>query len=83
MFVGIYSHPYVLSSQEVYGLEKLYHEEMALAYSRDFPLVTRMARFHNVYGPFGKLPIIISCTEQFHSVRQTAEDFGVSSCVYL
>ena len=36
-------------------MEKLYHEEMALAYSRDFPLVTRMARFHNVYGPFGKL----------------------------
>ncbi|EWM24067.1 gdp-mannose -epimerase [Nannochloropsis gaditana] len=39
--------------QEVYGLEKLYHEEMALAYSRDFPLVSRIARFHNVYGPFG------------------------------
>ena len=30
--------------QEVYGLEKLYHEEMALAYSRDFPMVTRIAR---------------------------------------
>lgn len=30
--------------QEVYGLEKLYHEEMALAYARDFPLVTRIAR---------------------------------------
>ena len=30
--------------QEVYGLEKLYHEEMALAYGRDFPIVTRCAR---------------------------------------
>jgi nucleoside-diphosphate-sugar epimerase len=30
--------------QEVYGLEKLYHEEMALAYARDFPLVSRIAR---------------------------------------
>lgn len=30
--------------QEVYGLEKLYHEEMCLAYSRDFPLITRIAR---------------------------------------
>ncbi|GAB5033498.1 nad-dependent epimerase dehydratase [Nannochloropsis oceanica] len=39
--------------QEMYGLEKLYHEEMALAYSRDFPMVSRIARFHNVYGPFG------------------------------
>ncbi len=30
--------------QEVYGLEKLYHEEMALAYSRDFPMESRIAR---------------------------------------
>lgn len=31
--------------QEVYGLEKLYHEEMALAYCRDFPMETRIARY--------------------------------------
>mmetsp|Transcript_27191 Transcript_27191/g.85566 ORF Transcript_27191/g.85566 Transcript_27191/m.85566 type:complete len:291 (+) Transcript_27191:655-1527(+) len=39
--------------QDSYGLEKLYHEQMALTYGEDFPLVTRIARFHNVYGPMG------------------------------
>ncbi|EJK50688.1 hypothetical protein THAOC_30273 [Thalassiosira oceanica] len=33
--------------QDMYGLEKLYAEEMALAYGRDFPLNIRIARFHN------------------------------------
>ena len=28
-------------------------EEMALAYSKDFPIKTRIARYHNVYGPRG------------------------------
>ena len=40
-------------SQDTYGLEKLYHEEMCKAYAADFPLETRMARYHNVYGPRG------------------------------
>ena len=31
--------------QEINGLEKLYHEEMALAYARDFDFVSRIARF--------------------------------------
>eukprot|EP00928_Gymnodinium_smaydae_P070795 TRINITY_DN54562_c0_g1_i1.p1 TRINITY_DN54562_c0_g1~~TRINITY_DN54562_c0_g1_i1.p1 ORF type:complete len:401 (+),score=136.39 TRINITY_DN54562_c0_g1_i1:62-1204(+) len=39
--------------QDTYGLEKLYAEEMALAYAKDFPIVTRVARYHNVYGPYG------------------------------
>lgn len=39
--------------QDTYGLEKLYQEEMALSYARDFPMETRIARFHNVYGPMG------------------------------
>lgn len=48
--------------QDTYGLEKLYHEEMCKAYAADFPLETRMARYHNVYGPrgtwkVGSLPI--------------------------
>lgn len=36
--------------QDTYGFEKLYAEEMCLAYARDFPIVTRVARYHNVYG---------------------------------
>jgi len=39
--------------QDMYGLEKLYAEEMALAYGRDFDINIRLARFHNIYGPFG------------------------------
>jgi GDP-D-mannose 3',5'-epimerase len=39
--------------QDTYGLEKLYAEEMAKAYQRDFDIQTRIARFHNVYGPHG------------------------------
>lgn len=39
--------------QDMYGLEKLYSEEMALAYGRDFSINIRIARFHNIYGPRG------------------------------
>jgi GDP-D-mannose 3',5'-epimerase len=39
--------------QDTYGLEKLYAEEMCLAYAKDFPIKTRVARYHNVYGPKG------------------------------
>jgi len=39
--------------QDTYGLEKLYAEEMAIAYAKDFPIVSRVARYHNVYGPRG------------------------------
>ena len=39
--------------QDTYGLEKLYAEEMAIAYAKDFPIKTRIARYHNVYGPKG------------------------------
>merc|ERR1711933_598404 len=39
--------------QDMYGLEKLYAEEMALAHGRDFDINIRLARFHNIYGPYG------------------------------
>ena len=39
--------------QDMYGLEKLYSEEMALAYGKDFGFQVRIARFHNIYGPRG------------------------------
>jgi len=39
--------------QDTYGLEKLYAEEMTMIYGRDFDIVTRVARFHNIYGPHG------------------------------
>ena len=33
--------------------EKLFSERMCRHFSEDFGLVTRVARYHNVYGPFG------------------------------
>ncbi|CAK0811609.1 unnamed protein product [Prorocentrum cordatum] len=39
--------------QDSYGLEKLYAEEMALTYGKDFGIAARIARFHNIYGPNG------------------------------
>lgn len=34
-----------------YGWEKLFSENMCLAYARDYGLYIRIARFHNIYGP--------------------------------
>jgi len=39
--------------QDTYGLEKLYAEELCKTYARDFGIKTRIARYHNVYGPYG------------------------------
>merc|ERR1712032_523754 len=39
--------------QDAYGLEKLASEELAIHYQKDFGMQTRIARFHNIYGPFG------------------------------
>eukprot|EP00928_Gymnodinium_smaydae_P015392 TRINITY_DN1568_c0_g1_i1.p1 TRINITY_DN1568_c0_g1~~TRINITY_DN1568_c0_g1_i1.p1 ORF type:complete len:379 (-),score=57.61 TRINITY_DN1568_c0_g1_i1:141-1277(-) len=47
------SYAWPAKPQDTYGLEKLYAEEMALAYAKDFPIITRIARYHNVYGPYG------------------------------
>ncbi len=39
--------------QDAYGLEKLASEEMCKHYMADFGLITRVGRFHNIYGPQG------------------------------
>jgi GDP-D-mannose 3',5'-epimerase len=39
--------------QDAYGLEKLVTEELAMHYGKDFKFETRVARFHNIYGPQG------------------------------
>ena len=39
--------------EDSYGLEKLCTEELCLHYAKDFGLEVRIARFHNVYGPYG------------------------------
>lgn len=39
--------------QDAYGLEKLASEEIAMHYTKDFGIECRIARFHNIYGPYG------------------------------
>ena len=36
-----------------YGWEKLYTEKLCEYYMKDYGLQTRVARFHNVFGPYG------------------------------
>ena len=39
--------------EDGYGWEKLFSERMCRHFTEDFKLTTRVARFHNVYGPEG------------------------------
>ncbi len=39
--------------EDGYGWEKLFSERMCRHFREDFGLATRVARYHNVYGPFG------------------------------
>jgi nucleoside-diphosphate-sugar epimerase len=39
--------------EDGYGWEKLFSERMCRHFTEDFGLETRVARYHNVYGPFG------------------------------
>jgi GDP-D-mannose 3', 5'-epimerase len=47
------SDAYPALAEDGYGWEKLFSERMCRHFSEDFSLVTRVARFHNVYGPHG------------------------------
>lgn len=44
---------YPATPEDGYGWEKLFSERMARHFSEDFGLQTRVARYHNVYGPVG------------------------------
>ncbi|MGH2756268.1 MAG: NAD-dependent epimerase/dehydratase family protein, partial [Actinomycetota bacterium] len=44
---------YPAQPEEGYGWEKLYSEKLCQYYMEDKGLTTRVARFHNVYGPLG------------------------------
>ncbi|WP_278258688.1 NAD-dependent epimerase/dehydratase family protein [Nocardioides convexus] len=47
------SDAYPAMPEDGYGWEKLFSERMARHFREDFGLTTRMARYHNVYGPEG------------------------------
>jgi len=44
---------YPALAEDGYGWEKLFSERMCRHFREDFKLYTRVARFHNVYGPWG------------------------------
>jgi len=47
------SDAYPALAEDGYGWEKLFSERMCRHFREDFGLVTRVPRFHNVYGPYG------------------------------
>ena len=44
---------YPAMPEDGYGWEKLFSERMARHFAEDFGIETRVARYHNVYGPHG------------------------------
>lgn len=47
------SDAYPALPEDGYGWEKLFSERMCRHFHEDFDVTTRVARFHNVYGPYG------------------------------
>ncbi len=47
------SDAYPAMAEDGYGWEKLFSERMCRHFREDYGLTTRVARYHNVYGPFG------------------------------
>ncbi len=46
-------HVYPAMPEDGYGWEKLFSERMCRHFEEDFGVITRVARYHNVYGPHG------------------------------
>jgi GDP-D-mannose 3', 5'-epimerase len=44
---------YPAMPEDGYGWEKLFSERLCRHYNEDFNIITRVARYHNVYGPNG------------------------------
>jgi nucleoside-diphosphate-sugar epimerase len=47
------SDAYPADPDNEYGWEKLFTERMCMNYWKDYGMETRVARFHNIYGPLG------------------------------
>lgn len=47
------SDAYPAMAEDGYGWEKLFSERMCRHFMEDYGITCRIARFHNVYGPFG------------------------------
>jgi GDP-D-mannose 3',5'-epimerase len=74
---------YPAMPEDGYGWEKLFSERMCRHFREDFGLITRMARFHNVYGPYGtwdggreKAPAAI-CRKIIHAKETGAKEIEI------
>lgn len=47
------SHAYPAMPENGYGWEKLFSERLCKNYEEDFGFISKVFRFHNVYGPYG------------------------------
>jgi nucleoside-diphosphate-sugar epimerase len=74
---------YPAMPEDGYGWEKLFSERMCRHFREDFGMTTRVARFHNVYGPHGtwdggreKAPAAI-CRKVINAVRTDNMDIEI------
>jgi nucleoside-diphosphate-sugar epimerase len=74
---------YPAMPEDGYGWEKLFSERMCRHFREDFGLATRVARFHNVYGPHGtwdggreKAPAAI-CRKVIHAIETGADTIEI------
>jgi len=74
---------YPAMAEDGYGWEKLFSERMCRHFREDYGLATRIARFHNVYGPHGtwdggreKAPAAI-CRKVIHAIETGANEIEI------
>ena len=74
---------YPAMPEDGYGWEKLFSERMCRHFREDFGLPTRVARFHNVYGPHGtwqggreKAPAAV-CRKVIHAIETGEHDIDI------
>ncbi len=74
---------YPAMPEDGYGWEKLFSERMCRHFREDFGLTTRVARFHNVYGPYGtwdggreKAPAAI-CRKVIHAIESGEDEIEI------
>ena len=74
---------YPAMPEDGYGWEKLFSERMCRHFREDYDLYTRVARFHNVYGPHGtwdggreKAPAAI-CRKVIHAKETGANEIEI------
>jgi GDP-D-mannose 3',5'-epimerase len=73
--------------QDAYGMEKLITEELCMHYQKDFGIEVRIARFHNIYGPFGasdaETALVISLEMRFRHVEGWSREGTGAESVFV